>query len=55
MQCFAAVLTLLGVPLYYFSFLFIIWFGKLLALRPFLAYCAASGDSEDDCGEADGM
>jgi hypothetical protein len=28
---------------------FFIWFVRLLALRP------ASGDSEDDCGEADGM
>jgi hypothetical protein len=26
-----------------------------LALRPLLAYCAVSGDSEDDCVEADGM
>jgi hypothetical protein len=35
---------------------FFIWFVRLLALRPRLAYCASlSGDSEDDCGEADGM
>jgi hypothetical protein len=32
------------------SFYFIfIWFVRLLALQP------ASGDNEDDCGEADGM
>jgi hypothetical protein len=42
------------IPYYLFIFLFI-WFVRLLALRPLLAYCAASGDSEDDCGEADGM
>jgi hypothetical protein len=30
-------------------------FVRLLALWPLLAYCAASGDSEDDYGEADGM
>jgi hypothetical protein len=36
-------------------FLFIC-FVRLLVLRPLLAYCVqASGDSEDDCGEADGM
>jgi hypothetical protein len=35
--------------------LFFIWFVRLLALRPLLAYVPASGDSEDDCGEADGM
>jgi hypothetical protein len=28
---------------------------RLLALRPLLAHCASLGDSEDDCGEADGM
>jgi hypothetical protein len=34
----------------------IIWFVRLLALRPLLAYCVpASGDNEDDYGEADGM
>jgi hypothetical protein len=32
---------------------FFIWFVRLMALRPLLAYCAS--DSEDDCGEADGM
>jgi hypothetical protein len=31
------------------------WFVRLLALRPLLAFVPASGDSEDDCGEADGM
>jgi hypothetical protein len=31
------------------------WIVRLLALRPRLAYVPASGDSEDDCGEADGM
>jgi hypothetical protein len=31
------------------------WFVRLLALRPLLAYVPASGGSEDDCGEADGM
>jgi hypothetical protein len=36
----------------YFSFFFI-WCVRLLALRPLLAYCASSDDSEHDCGEAD--
>jgi hypothetical protein len=40
----------------YLPAFFFIWFVRLLALRPLLAYCAAaSGDSEDDCGEAGGM
>jgi hypothetical protein len=30
---------------------FFIWFVRLLALRPLLAYCASLGCSEDDCGE----
>jgi hypothetical protein len=34
---------------------FFIWFVKLLALRPLWPIVPASGDSEDDCGEADGM
>jgi hypothetical protein len=34
-----------------FFFFVIIWFVRLLELRPLLAYC----DSEDDYGEADGM
>jgi hypothetical protein len=33
-------------------FIFIIWFVRLLALCPIVP---ASGDSEDDRGEADGM
>jgi hypothetical protein len=33
------------------KFFLFIWFVKLLALRPLLAYY----DSEDDCGEADEM
>jgi hypothetical protein len=37
------------------AFFFKFWFVRLLALRPLLAYCASLGDSEDDCGEADGM
>jgi hypothetical protein len=28
---------------------------RLLALRPFLAYCASPSDDNDDCGEVDGM
>jgi uncharacterized protein YggT (Ycf19 family) len=36
-------------------FIIIIWFVRLLALRPLLANVPASGDSEGDCGEADGM
>jgi hypothetical protein len=35
--------------LYYYYY---IWFVRLLALRPIVP---ALGDSEDDCGEADGM
>jgi hypothetical protein len=35
--------------------IFFIWFVRLLALRPLLAYCARLGYSEDDCGEAYGM
>jgi hypothetical protein len=34
-----------------YIFIIIIWFVRLLALRPLLA----SGDSEDDYGEAVGM
>jgi hypothetical protein len=38
------------------TYIIIIWFVRLLAMRPLLAYCVpASDDSEDDCGEADGM
>jgi hypothetical protein len=33
----------------------IIWFVRLLALRPPWPIVPASGDNEDDCGEADGM
>jgi hypothetical protein len=38
-----------------YVFYLFIWFVRLLALRPLLAYCASPGDSEDDCGEADGI
>jgi hypothetical protein len=34
-----------------FKTFFFVWFVRLLALRPLLA----SGDSEDNCGEVDGM
>jgi hypothetical protein len=34
---------------------FFIWFVRLLALRPLWSIVPASGDDEDDCGEADGM
>jgi hypothetical protein len=37
------------------AFFFNSGFVRLLALRPLLAYVPASGDTEDDCGEADGM
>jgi hypothetical protein len=37
-----------------YTFIFI-WFVRLLGLRPLLVFVPASGDSEDDCGEADGM
>jgi hypothetical protein len=37
------------------NFIIIIWFVRLLALRPLLAFVPASGDSEDDCGEEDGI
>jgi hypothetical protein len=33
----------------------IIWFVRLLALRPLWPIVPASGDNEDDYGEADGM
>jgi hypothetical protein len=36
-------------------FFFSIWFVRLLALRPLWPIVPASGDSEDDYGEADGM
>jgi hypothetical protein len=45
------IYTIVRGPLFFF----IIWFVRLLALRPLVAYLPASGDSEDDCGEADGM
>jgi hypothetical protein len=45
LQCQALPLLLQA----FFLFIFLIWFVRLLALWP------ASGDSEDDCGEADGM
>jgi hypothetical protein len=34
---------------------FILVFVRQLALRPLWPIVPASGDSEDDCGEADGM
>jgi hypothetical protein len=40
---------------HFIFFIIIIWFVRLLALRPLLAYVPASGDSEDDCGKAGGM
>jgi hypothetical protein len=33
----------------------LVWFVRLLALRPPWPIVPASGDSEDNCGEADGM
>jgi hypothetical protein len=42
------------VPRLAIFLLFFIWFVRLLALRPLLT-TPALGDSEDDCGEADGM
>jgi hypothetical protein len=39
-----------------FYIFFIIWSVRLLALEPHSwPIVPASGDSEDDCGEADGM
>jgi hypothetical protein len=35
--------------------IFFIWFVRLLALRPLLPIVPASGNSDDDCGEADGI
>jgi hypothetical protein len=40
----------------FFYFLFvIIWYVRLLALLPLWPIVPASGDSDNDCGEADGM
>jgi hypothetical protein len=36
-------------------FLLLFWFVRLLALRPLRPIVPASGHSEDDYGEADGM
>jgi hypothetical protein len=36
-------------------FFFFFWFVRLLALRHSWPIVPASGDCEDDCGEADGM
>jgi hypothetical protein len=46
--------SLYQLPYYYYFFI-IIWFVRLLALRHSWPIVPASGDNEDDCGEADGM
>jgi hypothetical protein len=49
------IVTNVGCVMVCKNVFFFIWFVRLLALRPLLAFEPASGDSEDDCGEADGM
>jgi hypothetical protein len=43
------------LPIFFIFYFFFIWYVRLLALLPLWPIVPASGDSDNDCGEADGM